>query len=137
MKADTRFLVSLIPAIEQAGSVEVKYRLLLSDSIFSFLNHHYGCHPVHEHSNSKSSKKPNHDRALKMIKQLKTKARRDLRKAKTSGALVDEINALGICLVRQQSKISKKSKAVSFSKFIKFERDGCHKTLEVSQRSPQ
>ena len=65
--------------------------MLLSDSIFSFL---YGCQPLHKHNTSKSSEKPNHDRASKKIKQLKTIERRDFRKAKKHGALVNKFKAL-------------------------------------------
>ena len=51
-----------------------------------------------------------------MIKQLKTKARRDFQCAKKNGALVDDMQALEekkFNLVRQQSKMAKKSRAES------------------------
>ena len=63
----------------------------LSDSIFSFL---YGCQPLHKNNTSKSSKKPNHDRASKNIKQLKTIEKRDFRKVKKHGALVNKVKIL-------------------------------------------
>ena len=49
---------------------------------------------VKEKNDSELSRRPKHDRTLKKIKQLKTKARRDFRHAKKNGALVDDMQTL-------------------------------------------
>ena len=82
MEADKHFLVYLLPAVQLAGCVEDKYKIL-ADGIFNFFSSQYGCHHRRkEKNNSEPSRRPKHDRALKKIKQLKTKAPRDFHHAK-------------------------------------------------------
>ena len=87
---------------------------------------------VKKKNNSKPSRRPKHDRALKKIKQLKTKAGRNFRHAKKNGALVDDMQTLAknfFNLVRQQSKMVKKSRAASMSQSIRQERSLCHNSI--------
>ena len=93
MEADKHFLVYLLPAVQLASCVEDKYKIL-ADGIFNFFSSRYGCHRRKEKNNSKPSRRPKHDRALKKIKQLKTKAGRDFSHAKKNGALVDDMQTL-------------------------------------------
>ena len=131
MEADKHFLVYLLPAVQLASCVEDKYKIL-ADGIFNFFSSRYGCHRRKEKNNSKPSKGPKHDRALKKIKQLKTKAGRDFRHAKKNGALVDDMQTLAknfFNLVWQQSKMVKKSRAASMSQSIRQELSLCHNSF--------
>ena len=99
---------------------------------FNFFSSRYGCHRHKEKNNSEPSRRPKHDRALKKIKQLKNKAGRDFRHAKKNGALVDDMQTLATIffnLVRQQSKMVKKSRAASMSQSIRQEQSLCHNSF--------
>ena len=116
MEADEHFLVFLLPAVQLASCVEDKYKIL-ADGTLNFFRSCYGCHHRHkQENNSESSRRPKHDRALKNIKLLKTKARRDFCHAKRNGALVNDMQVLAknfFNLVWQQNKMAKKSRAAS------------------------
>ena len=87
---------------------------------------------VKKKNSSESTRRQKHERALKKIEQFKTKARRDFRCAKRNGGLVDDMQALAknfFNLVRQQSKMAKKSRAESVSQSIRQERGLCHNSF--------
>ena len=109
------FLVYLLSTVQLANSVEDKYKVL-AEGIFSFFCFYYGCHPRCKKIYNEPSMRPKHDRALKKVNQLRTKARSHFRQGERNGALVDNTKTLArnfFNLVRQQSKITKKSRAAS------------------------
>ena len=79
----------MVPAVCQARSVDDKHSVLVN-GIYEYFANHYGvkCYKLSK-INPKNTAE-SHDRALKKVKELKNKARKELREAKRNGKLQEQ-----------------------------------------------
>lgn len=117
---------SLVPAILEATTVDRKNDIL-TDGIYTYFSRIHGVRS--KTSSRKGPSQQKHDRALKKVTELMTKARREFREAKQKGNTRDATVSIArnfLSLVRQQSQLRTKSNRSRETTTARRARKQCH-----------
>ncbi len=128
-KANTFLKENVVPRSLQATSVEEKNALITDGTYKYFADNHGVRKRSGRGSKQKTTTRQKHDRALKKVKDLKSKARKVFRQAKREGRLGEEVQSLAknfFNLVRQHNKLKKQSRKSTDAASTKATRKRCH-----------
>ena len=127
--ADCHFSANLLPAVMNASTVEEK-NTMLTTGIYQYFAESCGTRKVGQKQGTQQKKQKQHDRALKKVTELKKKAKKDFREAKLNGMTPEGTQTLArnfFYLVRQQSKLKRKSKQAGEYASTRRARQQCHR----------